>query len=412
LFYDQVGAAAGIEWIEIYNPGDTFVDLSNYSVGSGGTDYTSNTLQLGAVTIAPKGTVVIGGPTSDAANYSPDFAQAIDTGGFQNGGAESDGVALFFGQASSIMATTRPIDKVVYDSPNTNDLIGEDGMPVAMAELSPDVPEGSVLIRGTSMNDLFVERAAGNPNLPIMVTAVSPTRGPNESRDLITIDGYGFDEDLDVVTLGTTTLTCIGTIDQLLCELPMSVTDTGLVDLTITRTMEFVPDGAGDPMMMAIPAPNQKSFTLADAFFLEGQKADPGGTFYCGTIPPTTSTVMAGNPITVEVRVFVDGATVGPTGSVPAGYVVQGGFFTRGVNPFETFDVNWITTTTNRDDPSGSNNELYEVTFTSATARTAEVGFRISDNNGTDWIYCDTDGTQVGSENGWQTGGGVDIEWN
>ena len=93
VFYAYAGADDTYEWVEIVNTGTTAVDLTGYILAWGGT--------------------------------------------------ASDGVALFAPGANVL--TDTPIDAVIYDSPNSNGLIDETGLPGA-----PDVddaPAGSTIAR-------------------------------------------------------------------------------------------------------------------------------------------------------------------------------------------------------------------------------------------------------------------------
>jgi hypothetical protein len=131
VFYDPDATEQGGEWVEIFNDSASEIDLSGYSLGAGGTSYAALKVQLTG-TIAPGACRVIGGPTSNAATYNPRYDQVVDfwaiaQGGLQNGGSASDGVALFNMPASGVTGSTMPIDAVVYDSPNSNNLRDETG---------------------------------------------------------------------------------------------------------------------------------------------------------------------------------------------------------------------------------------------------------------------------------------------
>ncbi|MEM7355734.1 MAG: lamin tail domain-containing protein, partial [Acidobacteriota bacterium] len=127
VFYDRSGSDSGYEWVEIYNSSSQSIDLSSFSLGNGGTNYTSSTVQLSG-TLAAGATFVVGGPTSDSSNGSPSFDQVVDfSPDFQNSGSVGDGVALFNVPAAAITSTVVPIDAVVYGPNNNNNLIDESG---------------------------------------------------------------------------------------------------------------------------------------------------------------------------------------------------------------------------------------------------------------------------------------------
>ena len=122
----------GREWIEIFNPDGVAIDLSGYSLGWGGADYTTGTLQLSGILGAGM-TFIIGGPISDAGNGNPVYDLAVDFGPNLENSAfagAADGIALFDQVAASITATTVPIDALIYGgamTTNKNDLIDETG---------------------------------------------------------------------------------------------------------------------------------------------------------------------------------------------------------------------------------------------------------------------------------------------
>jgi|GEM_PF-5856687 len=161
VFYDAVGGDNQLEWVEIANTTLNPIDLSGYSLGYGGTDYTYGTYQL-AGTIPGRGCWVVGGPTSNATNYNPTYNQSSDFNpDIQNGGTASDAVALFDVLASSITPSTVPIDAVIYDSPNTNSLMDETGNPG-----TPDVgdaPNGSSVERTNNAGSWQIQ-SSPNPN--------------------------------------------------------------------------------------------------------------------------------------------------------------------------------------------------------------------------------------------------------
>lgn len=132
VFYNPDGTDTNFEWVELFNPTASPIDLSNYSLGWGGTSYTYGTLQL-VGTINPYDTFVVGGPSSDATNFSPVYDQSLAfSPGMQNSGSQADGVALFNVIATNIEPgpvppPTIPIDAVLYGPNNDGNLIDETG---------------------------------------------------------------------------------------------------------------------------------------------------------------------------------------------------------------------------------------------------------------------------------------------
>ena len=413
VLYDLPSGDADQEWVELFNAGDTFVNLQHYSIGFGGTVYANGKYQLGDIVIPPKGTVVVGGPISNATTGNPIYAQTDSfdaTGGIQNGGTASDGVALFFALAADVDATTVPIDNVVYSGTNTNNLLDEAGNPEAV--ISPDAGPGESLVRTTDASDVFVVNTDLQPNLPLVVTALDYTVGPNESLDSLTITGFGFAPELDEIKLGNTDLTCI-LIDSenMLCDLVLPSSDVGTVDLTITRANTYTQDVNGDAVITPIPLADQLTYTMLSAFTFEGQVADSGADFFCSLLDPASATATINTPIDMQVLLYAQGVTEGNPGMLPAGWMVQAGYFTRADNPFEVYGITWVDYTVQADDTVNTNNELFTVPLVSDTAVMVEAGGRVSKDGGLNWTYCDSQSLAGGSDDGWQNAGGVDLEW-
>ncbi|MBN1945281.1 MAG: thrombospondin type 3 repeat-containing protein [Bradymonadales bacterium] len=145
VLYDVESNDPGREWVELYNGSGVTLDLSEYSLGTGGSDYTYRRVQLTG-TLDAGGCFVIGGTTSDELNYNPVFDQEYNwNDGIQNAGSASDGVALFRLPATEITGATIPQDAVIYDSPNSNNLPDENGIP-GVPDVG-DAPAGSSIER-------------------------------------------------------------------------------------------------------------------------------------------------------------------------------------------------------------------------------------------------------------------------
>jgi len=127
VLYDVSGADNGYEWVKLYNGTAEDIDLNGWSLGYGGTDYTSGTYQLEGQ-IGPWSCVVVGGPTSESKNGAPDiyFASDFDPD-LQNSGTKADCVALFNLTAAEITASSIPVDAVIYGDANENNLMGAGG---------------------------------------------------------------------------------------------------------------------------------------------------------------------------------------------------------------------------------------------------------------------------------------------
>ncbi|MEM7582322.1 MAG: lamin tail domain-containing protein [Acidobacteriota bacterium] len=161
VFYDRSGTDNGWEWVEIYNSSSQSIDLASFSLGNGGTNYTSSTVQLSG-TIAAGATFVVGGPTSDSSNGNPTFDQVVNfSPDLQNSGSIGDGVALFNVPAVAITSSVVPIDAVVYGSNNNNSLIDETGS--ANAPEVGDAPGGSSIER-TDLAGSWQIQSSPTPN--------------------------------------------------------------------------------------------------------------------------------------------------------------------------------------------------------------------------------------------------------
>lgn len=162
VFYDATSGDDGLEWVELYNPTEEAVDLSSFSLGNGGTSYTSSLVQLSG-TIPAGATFVVGGPTSSSANFFPSFDQAINfSPDFQNSGSVGDGVALFAIPASQVTGSTVPVDAVVYGPNNNSGLIDETGS--ANGPEVGDAPGGSSIER-TDLAGSWQIQSSPNPGV-------------------------------------------------------------------------------------------------------------------------------------------------------------------------------------------------------------------------------------------------------
>ena len=128
----------GKEWVKLFNPTSQPIDLAGYSLGWGGANYITGTLQLTG-TIAAGGCFVVGGPDTNATNGNPIYSQTADLApDLQNGGDQADGVALFETTVDLLEATTVPLDAVIYGADNNaSGLLDPTG---AVGEV--DVPTG------------------------------------------------------------------------------------------------------------------------------------------------------------------------------------------------------------------------------------------------------------------------------
>jgi len=127
VYYDHPGGDSEFEWVELYNGTAASLELANFSLGAGGTSYTTSKVQLAGV-VEPGQCFVVGGPQADADNGNPTYDQEIDfSPDLQNSGGTADGVALFAQPAETLDNTTIPIDAVIYGGDNSSGLVDETG---------------------------------------------------------------------------------------------------------------------------------------------------------------------------------------------------------------------------------------------------------------------------------------------
>jgi len=139
VLYDIAGTDGGLEWVELLNPTNTTLDLSSFSIGHGGSDYTVSTAQLSG-TMSPGECIVVGGPLSSADNGNPIYDQVFNfTPDIGNGGTNSDAIGVFDVTAASITASSVPADAVLYEGSNGDSLINQFGS----VPSDPDVGEAS-----------------------------------------------------------------------------------------------------------------------------------------------------------------------------------------------------------------------------------------------------------------------------
>ena len=158
VYYDHVGSDDGFEWIELVNTGPNAVDLTGYTIGAGGTDYTYSVTPLSG-TIGACETFVIG-VNSVPENQSPQIDLVLDFApDLQNGGTTADGVALFGPGADP--ALDCPLDTLLYGFDNTSGLIDE-SCAVQAPDLGP-VPAGASIQR-TSLAGNWLATGVPQPN--------------------------------------------------------------------------------------------------------------------------------------------------------------------------------------------------------------------------------------------------------
>ncbi len=107
VMYDPVGADAGKEWIEIYNPSPYPYSLLNWTIQTAGSFFKVD-FTFPDIIIQPGEYIIVG-------EYDIEFADFIANLDLQNGGSATDGVRL-------VSADSSYTDTLLYDSPNSNNL--------------------------------------------------------------------------------------------------------------------------------------------------------------------------------------------------------------------------------------------------------------------------------------------------
>ena len=271
VLYDVSSGDDGFEWVELYNAGSSAIDLSGYSLGNGGTDYTYSLVQLSG-SIAPGATFVVGGPTSSATNANPSYDQILNfSPDFQNGGTTGDGVALFDVPAASVNASTVPIDAVVYGPNNNSGLLDETGF-AGVSEVG-DAGAGSSLERVDLAGAWQIQGSPtpnstsfSTPNAAPMVTITAPTNGVTVSEGTsVSFSGSATDSEdgnLTANLVWTSNLDgVVGTGGSFSVVLSVgnhtvtaSVTDSGALEgtATVDVTVEAVGGGGGNLLLSEV----------------------------------------------------------------------------------------------------------------------------------------------------------------
>jgi len=153
--YDPEGADGGKEWVELYNAGNTDVNLAGAKLFCGGADFVELFTFPHYVLRAHRFVLVGDEQVSQAVFITPLT--------LQNGGAETDGIRY-------LSPDGYYTDTVLYDSPNANSLPDDTGS--VGTNFAPDVPEACSLARrmdGYDTNNCetdFCGDAEPTPGLP------------------------------------------------------------------------------------------------------------------------------------------------------------------------------------------------------------------------------------------------------
>jgi len=390
IFYDAANADDGLEFVELYNAGQTFIDLQYFSLGAGGSSLAASVIPLSGI-IPPGGCFVVGGPASTAENGFAEFDLAtLFPTPLQNGGAASDGIGLFFELASDVTSASIPIDSVLYEGLNTSLLLGEDGQPDT--QISPEAAGASLHRRGLS--DIF-EVGPMSGGTCFSLDSIQPSVASNQASGTVSISGWALDAALDQVSIGTQIMTCVDSASGLDCDL-LAGTDAGQVDVSLVRINGYVDDGSGNPVLTSLAPAAQRSVIETDAFLFENEIPDSGLDFWCGITSADVTTTTT-TDVTITAEIYAQGFT-DVTGLIPAGALVEAVIVPSGTPPMSVFSPVVLST---QYDGFFGNNALFSITTTSAIPLDAEVAFRYGD--GVDYVWCDTV-ANVGSDDGYSVG--------
>lgn len=186
VVYDVSTTDAGNEWIELCNNGTETIDLTGWTVESGGSSF-GTSFSITSGTIAPGEYVVIGGPsTTHPGTFSPEL---------QNGGSETDGIRV-------LDSTGTVMDTVLYDTPNDNVLADDLGLSTSTPAV--DVSEDQSLARWPDCTDsdvsgddfdMYDVPSPGSANPEVLAADTGDTGSiPEDSADCSLIDWVKINE--------------------------------------------------------------------------------------------------------------------------------------------------------------------------------------------------------------------------
>ena len=199
VLYDPIGADGDLEWIELYNPTSSDIDMTGLSIGAGGSTYTSLLFDLSGTILAGE-TFVLGGPTSSSDNANPTFDLVLNfSPDLQNSGSTADGVALFNVTSDLVTSSTTPYDNVIFGTTNSNNLIDTTGA-VGTPNVA-DAAQGSSIER-TDFQGGWQVQSSPTPN---STTLTSPGSSMGVPTDIIITevfyDASGSDGGLEWIEL-------------------------------------------------------------------------------------------------------------------------------------------------------------------------------------------------------------------
>jgi len=376
VFYDAPGGDEGMEWIELYNPSQTTINLSWLTLGHGLNSFADNTQRLPDLTVAPGACVVVGGPVSSANNASPPLDAAVP---FQAPLPEPDAIAAgiaLFADGAPVDADAHPIAAVAYgNGVGVNQaFIGPDGQRITLPAsagtgpgkslvhvLGAAQPRWGVLARptpGICAGLVPQDTSAGDGQL-----FAGRRRGTTLGTNVVGLRTFNPTGSALTASLGAASLPCTAEAAGLSCTIPPG---TGRKDLTLHH-----PDG---------------DIVYTDFYTYESID-------YCDIQFPETIDAQAGTSFAVYVRVYEEGVT---PAAGENGLEAELGYGPPGTDPalaesdwrFYPAQYNAVCS------PTCDNNDEYRAEFALPAAGTWAYAFRVRVASGDGiWTFCDADGT-------------------
>lgn len=140
VFVNPQGIDTGYEWIELYNPTDSDINIAGWSIESAGTTFIETFVWPEDEYILQSGEYIVIGE-----EFVPEatITAAIQ---LQNGGSATDGVRL-------VNNTNEIVDTILYDTPNTNALASDDSLNLNPAEQPNERESLARIPNGVDTND-------------------------------------------------------------------------------------------------------------------------------------------------------------------------------------------------------------------------------------------------------------------
>ncbi len=137
FIYDPLSTDLGYEWIELYNLKDESIDINNWRIQIAGTEFKDAVILSNATQntiVEPYTYYTICEKQVVGCSYY------VDKIAMQNGGTDSDGIRILDNKGYVV-------DTVIYDTPNTNNLIDDTGQVTLIDKLAKETKSGESLGR-------------------------------------------------------------------------------------------------------------------------------------------------------------------------------------------------------------------------------------------------------------------------